>query len=340
MLALLPCGVGQAGPPPEGRLVDLTGDLTADSAAIDSWAARHMSDLHLAWDSGSDGPALLGTIRAGTVIFTRNHATAAPSSKIFRAVDDRQLLDSADLGLGMAAGVDVALLTAIGQSNELELRFFGIDGWNTSQTASDPGGVWFQGFGVVAPAVVQAERLDYDSRLYNFEVNLRPRVVDGVLLLVGFRTLQLHEQFTASRVDPGPESIDIATRTNNFLYGFQVGLVPYFSGADSPLRLEGTLKAGVYGNHALQGTSSPLLAESVSAVQNRASFVGEIGVAVDYRFCQFLAARAGYELLWLYGVALAPDQGRSTDLLAPSATVNGSATSFYQGATVSLEFVF
>jgi len=56
----------------------------------------------------------------------------------------------------------------------------------------------------------------------------------------------------------------------------------------------------------------------VASGRNRASFVGEIGLMLDYRFSRFFSARAGYELLWLYGVALAPDQGAVTDLLTPS----------------------
>ena len=68
--------------------------------------------------------------------------------------------------------------------------------------------------------------------------------------------------------------------------------------------------------------------------------MGELGVAIVYRFSPAFEARAGYQLLWLHGVALAPDQSRSTNLPGPSGGVNCSATSFYQGAAVSLGFVF
>jgi hypothetical protein len=282
--------------------------------------------------------ALLGTIRAGTVILTRDRATADPTGKIFRSSDGALLFDAADLELGTAAGLDITLLSAISQANELEIRYFGIDSWSASRTFDDPGGIRFDGFGVSAPAISQ--RIDYGSRLYNFEVNFRPRVAEGLPLVLGFRTLQLHEQLELWRLDPLPESVGIGTRANNFLYGLQIGAEPYILGAGGPLRLDGTLKAGVYGNHAHQGTYSPPAGTTVEDTFDRVAFVGELGVAVVYRFSRACEVRAGYQLLWLHGVALAPDQSRSTYLLGPAGGVNCSATSFYQGAAISLGFEF
>jgi hypothetical protein len=282
--------------------------------------------------------ALLGTVRAGAVILTRDRATADPTGKVLRTSDGALLFDMADLELGTAAGLDITLLTAVSQANELEIRYFGIDSWNASRTVGDPGGIHFDGFGVSAPAF--GERIDYGSRLYNFEINLRPRVAEGMPLVVGFRTLQLHEQLELWRLDPLPETVGIGTRANNFLYGLQIGAEPYILGAGGPLRLDGTLKAGIYGNHAHQGSFSPTLGTTVEDTFDRVAFVGELGVTVVYRFSRACEARAGYQLLWLYGVALAPDQSRSTNLLGPSGGVDCSATSFYQGAAVSLGFMF
>lgn len=322
----------------EGRLLDLSNGLPFEEASVDPWTQRHAADI-ICCGAGGDvaGQALLGTIRAGTLILTRNHAAAEPSAKILDT-SGNTVLDASDLGLGVSAGLDLTLLTALSQSNELEIRFFGIDNWSTSESASDPTGVRFDGFGIFMPAV-QSQRIDYTSRLFNIEVNLRPRVVGGVPLVLGFRSMQLHERLNLSTLDPLPESVDLTTHTNNFLYGFQVGAEPYLLGANGPLRLDGLAKAGIYGNHVTQGTSSPL-AGTIGAHDDRVSFVGELGLTVVYRFCPMFAARAGYEMLWIYGVALAPDQSRVTDVTVPSARVNSSATAFYQGAVVSLEFMF
>jgi hypothetical protein len=324
----------------DGRFIDLTVELPADAASVGAWARRHGDDLYpVGGASETPGPALLGTIRAGALVLTRSRASGEPSGKIYRVADDVPLADTAVLSLGTSAGLDITLLTALSQISELEVRFFGIDGWSTSRTAGDPQGVWFEGFGaVLTPA--QSERIDYGSRLYNVELNLRPRVADGMPLILGFRSLQLHERLALWTLDP-PPTVDIDMHTNNYLYGVQVGAEPYLLGdSTSPLRLEGLAKAGIYGNCASQGTCSTLLGRTLTAKHTRSSFVGEVGLMIDYRFSRFFAARAGYELLWVSGVALAPDQSASTDLLGPLAGVNTSATAFYQGAAVSLEFVF
>ncbi|MHB9049902.1 MAG: hypothetical protein ACYC35_28625 [Pirellulales bacterium] len=333
--ALTPCAAAFARDDAElGKLIDLTGD----AADIDAWARRHASDVYPCASTGETPPALVGTIRAGALILSRSRAKAEPSSKIFRTSDDALLGDSAAMGLGTSVGFDITVLTALSEYSELEARYFGIDGWNTSQTASDPGGVRFDGFGALLAG--QSERMDYASRLYNVEFNFRPRVAEGIPLIFGVRTVQLHERFEMLRLDPPPESIGVSAHVNNYLWGFQIGAEPYLFGAGGPLTLEGSLKGGIYGNHASQGAFSSVLDTSAEAARNRASFVGEVGLTIDYRFSRFFAARAGYELIWLSGVALAPDQGPSTDLAVPLAAIDASGTAFYQGAAASLEFVF
>ena len=41
---------------------------------------------------------------------------------------------------------------------------------------------------------------------------------------------------------------------------------------------------------------------------NHAAFVGELGVSASYQFTNVWSVWAGYGVLWLSGVALAPDQ--------------------------------
>ena len=320
------------------RWLDLATDSPRPTPAIDWLASPSPGALRLCDLGETSRSALLGTFRVGALELSRSHAKAAPSAQIVRASDNQVLFDTTDLGLGTAWGPDITALAALNGALELEMRYFGLNGWKVSQTASDPAGVNFIGFGATVPG--DAERAEYASRLYSFEMSIRPRVSEGIAVTLGFRTLQLHEHFGLAIIDPPPESPAIGTHVNNYLYGFQVGAEPYLAGAGSPLRLDGMLKAGIYGNHAAQGTDFTAGSTSLEAGRNRVSFVGEIGLAVDYKFSQFLALRAGYELLWLYGVALAPDQSATTDLLTSSAALNDSATAFYQGAMASLEFIF
>ncbi len=321
----------------EGRLVDLAGGIDGYPFQLGVSAVDDPDALHLCARGGSGGRALIGTFRIGAVFLSRDGPDAQPSAMIFRAADDALLVDATDLDLGTHGGLDFTFRVALGAYADLDLRYFGVDRWTTSRMASDPGGVRFEGFGdaVTSPA----EQIDYDSKLYSFELGVRPRVADALPLLVGFRTVQIHEGFALATFDPQPATA-IATRTNNFLYGIQVGAEPTLLGAGGPLRVEGLLKAGIYANRASQSTFSPRLRTPLAANRDRAAFVGEAGLSVAWKFSRFFTARGGYEILWVHGVALAPDQSTSVDVLAPSAAVFNSATAFYQGAVATLEFIF
>ena len=320
-----------------GKLIDLTGDLETD-LRHDTWLDRRAADLYDCRFEELSGGALVGAVRIGAVILTRDRATADPTSKIFRQADDAILLDAGQLELGTAAGLDITLLIPFGRAVELETRYFNDNGWHATHTASAPGGVRFEGFGTVLSA--EAERTNYRSRLMSFELNLRPRVAEGFPVIIGFRTFQLHERFEVWQVEPAAADALLANRSNNYLWGVQVGAEPYLMGGDGAFRLEGAIKGGIYANHAHQSTFSPLLDTAVSARHDRACFAGGVGLTLDWRFSRFFAARVGYELLWIQGVALAPNQSLVTHLPDGAALLNLGATSFYQGATANLEFVF
>ena len=322
----------------EGRLIDLRGDLAADVAVAAGWTNPHAADIAACrWDD-VPGATLIGTIRAGVLILSRNNATAEPSAKILRTTDGAVLQDAAGIGLGTSTGLDITGLVGLSEILEMEVRFFGVNAWKASRVATDPDPLQFSGFGVTLPG--QSEQIDYSSRLCNIEVNARPRVVGGIPLILGFRSLQLHERFDVWRLDPQDGTPGLDAHTHNFLYGAQVGVEPSFFGGESALTLEGLAKAGVYANCSSQSASSPLLGEGAEAKRNRTVFVGELGLIVDYRFSQSFALRAGYELLWISGVALAPNQSPTTDLGVPLATLNASGSALYQGVMASLEFMF
>ena len=100
------------------------------------------------------------------------------------------------------------------------------------------------------------------------------------------------------------------TTTNN-LYGFQIG-------ADGKLlergrfSIDGLVKAGIFDNNAEESTeiSDAKQQRPASASTNHAAFVGETGLQCQYQVTKGLLLKAGYEVIWLQGVALAPDRFR------------------------------
>lgn len=334
------------GPPAMGTEPDLAAATAIDlrlasierSAFWELETALPEGDLHFC-NEGVRIPALFGSFQVGGLFVTRSHAKAAPTSKLFSQSSDALLLDAGDLDLGTSFGLDATAIVRLNKALGIETRYFGVTDWSASRVVTDPGGngVRFEGFGATLPAV--SEQLDYTSRFYSLEINVLPLVTEGMPLVLGFRGLQLHERFELWQTDPLPNALALENRANNYLYGFQIGAEPYLMGAGGAIRLDGLIKAGIYGNHASQGTVSPVLGPSVQARRDLAAFAGEAGLAIIYRINRSFALRGGYELIWLSQVALAPNQSRKTDLAGPSAQLD-LGTAFLHGATASVEFAF
>jgi hypothetical protein len=230
-------------------------------------------------------------------------------------------LNSNDFALGFAAGPRLSLIRQT-QCYDYEVLYFGIDGWSDAR--------------LIPQSLNSASALlfDWSSRLYNVELNMRWNPCCQVTMLAGFRFAQLREDFFAGRVLDSEFLLPVGDiKTNNNLYGFQIG-------ADARLwqrgcfSINGLSKAGIYGNHAEQTSVFTQEPGPSWASTNHTAFIGELGLQARYQVSQRLALRAGYELLWLDGVAIAPAQ------LDNIYGIDSKATVFYHGATAGLEFSF
>ena len=189
----------------------------------------------------------------------------------------------------------------------------------------------------------------YHSALHNVELNAWRPVGNWGQLLIGFRYLDLSENglnlYNTVIVAPSNPSVS-RIDANNHLSGFQVGFdsVPW---SRNRLSLEGCVKAGIYDNHATNSvfiTQDGPFVYTSSAKTDHAAFVGSLALTARYAITANLSARAGYQLLWIDGVALAPDQiavsapetGFGTDSIHSMMSTSGSP--FYHGAFVGLEF--
>jgi hypothetical protein len=72
----------------------------------------------------------------------------------------------------------------------------------------------------------------------------------------------------------------------------------------------------------------------------RAALVGEVSFQATYQFRPNLIGRASYDFIWITGLALGADQ--LTWQLDPAGdnTINTNGTVFYQGPTLSLEWMW
>lgn len=207
------------------------------------------------------------------------------------------------------------------------------------------------------------------TSLYSAEANGRLDVGSRVTLLAGARWLQLNDtlegtltpadrtaptwkqtnptddifQVTAGNTPAGNYPPFWTTGTTNNLYGVQIGVAGKIFELDR-FSLDGLIKIGLFDNNAEQSTGVSLRKTIFPshATTNQAAFASEAGLQIKYQLINGVALKAGYELLWLDGIALAPGQIRETLTTASvrALGVNSRSTVLFQGATFGLDFSF
>jgi hypothetical protein len=164
----------------------------------------------------------------------------------------------------------------------------------------------------------------------------------------GFRYLSLSEELNihgerdqeipqvTTAVEHGPYNI----RTGNDLYGGQVGARLRRWG--ERLGWEATSKAGIFGNDAQEEQYiidfpnfelRPLTGDAGVQV----AFAGELNLTAIYRLSDVWNLRAGYNLIWISGLALAPDQLDFSGTLPAGDLLHSTGSMFLHGASCGVE---
>ncbi len=229
-----------------------------------------------------------------------------------------------------------------------DIAYFGIDSWNTTKTGGDPVSPVLNGPGVSIPSTAPGTIFEagYGTDLYSSEMNVRRRVNDCVVLVGGFRWIELRDDLRARSVAPTIENI-FAIDTNNHMYGFQLGADAVLLALSDRVRIDAIGRAGILANDADQSTSAPGLSgvpgfdTGVSATDDHTAFIGELGLRSVFQLSEVISVSGGYNLIWLDGLALAPDQLPVSDLTSPAAaTLDTGGTLFFHGASVGVHVAF
>jgi hypothetical protein len=212
----------------------------------------------------------------------------------------------------------------------VEFDYFGLFGGNTSAVAVKPDPSAFLTFpdNLVGNVFVDMDRaqVNYSSSLQSFAVNLpcccgccdecccgdvRCR---SFTWFGGFRYLNVNERLniTAQRTVAGAvEQGNYNIRTTNNLYGPQLGA--RLRRTQGRLGWDTTGFAGIFGNAAQQTQSVTdfpnfPLRPTVSSNRGGVAFVGGANLSGLYSLTNVWNLRAGYTILWIEGLALAPNQ--------------------------------
>lgn len=238
-----------------------------------------------------------------------------------------------------------------------ELGYFGL--FDASATTTVTGDISLPGdLGPGTNVFFGADRITYDytSRLHGGELNFvcccsccetscDPCIVprcQSVEWIYGLRYLRVDELLNISgeRLEVGGlETGSYQVRASNDLYGAQFGLRARHCWG--PWSLEGTGKLGLFGNDA---NTSQVLTDfpAFTVRQTRASsdhvaFLAEFNASLIRQLSDHWFVRGGYNLIWIDGIALAPDQLDFTLASTSGTSIDTGNTMFLHGVNLGIE---
>lgn len=207
-------------------------------------------------------------------------------------------------------------------------------------------------------------RATYGSTLNSVEINTFTRAADGGYCrtaaepwrrcdgycrgtfdwLAGFRWAGLDESASLTLDgggNPLPGAYSLRSSTN--LFGAQLGGRGRMEW--ERWAFEGWAKAALCGSAMSQSQApivdavvpDPPIRPAQSAAEGGVGFIGDINATLVYRLTETWGLRAGYNLIWLSGVALAPNQFDFGALSTSGSGLNGGAGLFLHGASLGLE---
>lgn len=247
------------------------------------------------------------------------------------------------------------VIGAATECHDCEMIYYGFHHWQTSATATmgNPEvdvpflGADFSINGVLRPISdfdgAQSVTAIYASELHNFEAN--HWFTNGRTLqpLLGFRYFDLDEDFDLRATDTGDTS-DYLIDANNHLVGIQTGL-RYDRQACPRFNWNVLGKAGVYANFVSQDTllrddNNTVLIRDFTNRQEDVAFIAEFGVNLRYAITRRIELTGGYLLVFVDGLALAPEQLDFSTSATAGSGLNSDGDLFLNGGYAGVRITF
>ena len=311
-------------------------------------------------------PCFYGEVEA---LFMKQDPQFARQPIVVDYFTGKTYLSTGDLDFNFDPGLRATVGMRLGACRALEFSYFGL--FQSSASAStgtpDPNAFLIFPGNLMGNVFVGMDgaQATYTSWVHSFEMNLtcccgccdecggdragNDCGCDAVRCrsfewFAGFRYIDLGEDLdiavqrtVSGRLESGAYDI----HTTNNLFGAQLGA--RWRQSWGRFGWEATGKTGLFGNAARETqmvTDFPnfALRPSVSSSGGEVAFVGEINLSAIYRLTNVWNLKAGYNLIWIDGLALAPDQLDFNFATSPNGNQlqNGGAM-FLQGVNVGLE---
>ncbi len=141
-----------------------------------------------------------------------------------------------------------------------------------------------------------------------------------------------YDQYTYNRLFGAQVGGDLTQQFDRWNYGFQIrtGLYSNFASQQGTIIVNDPVT--------FRETQFPQNNVAYGAKSRSLAFVGELGFQYSYNINRYATFRTGYNLMWVTGLALAPENFNFTG--TDRETVNRGGRIMYQGLNLGLEIVF
>ncbi|HEX4147706.1 MAG TPA: hypothetical protein VHY20_01910 [Pirellulales bacterium] len=248
-----------------------------------------------------------------------------------------------DPGIRFGYELDAIRHNLGGSCWDLEARYFGINRWTaTAPTVTVVGAAVIPFVPTPIPIANTGSTITtvYQSLLQNAEFNARRNINPWLQLIVGLRYIAFDDSVGITVTPTVGASRFSTINTRNNLIGPQLGANAFlWQGSRAAVQAFG--KGGIFGNIDSNNVSATAINNAAfgsSANGSHTSFVGEVGLTGTYRITNNWGLRSTYEMLWLDGVARAPDQIASSNPAIGAGSVTSNGALFYYGAFFGLEY--
>jgi hypothetical protein len=331
------CVVGAAPASAEESLVSDGAAYLADETETDECPPCPNCCRDVCW---GDSSASCWTATADALFLHRTRA--ASYGVLFDAASGNQVLSTSNLAFGTQAGPRIGLQRQLASGRILDIGYFGIEGWN-SRADLGPGNYILTGDRSQSGPQAFSASFDYASSLHTVEINVRGRPGGWLQPLVGFRYVRLDETYQVTGLGNFGAAIpySLTYHTVNDLFGGQIGGIARVWDRGGPLTVNLIGKSGLFlndvQNHGNFTSSGVGLLFDGRGQENQAAFFSELGLMANLRLTDHWSVRGGYQMFWLNGVGLAPNEVLATDVRFQSGGVEAHNQVFFEGASVGLQ---
>ena len=166
--------------------------------------------------------------------------------------------------------------------------------------------------------------------------------------LVGGRYMNIDEQFaySAQSTTPGNSSLQQSVDTGNSMFGAQIGMLGQFL-LQPKCWIDFEMKGGIFTNRAsldrtyiISSTGGGAALFTGQDERDCTSFAGDLSLQFNYQFAPSWTFYAGYNAMWVTGLALATENFSNTVpfLTSGPTEVSHAGEVVYHGPNIGLVF--